>query len=160
PGLPLVRRRETAQRRGVAELSMTRVRSVCGVAVLLAACAGTARYPPSAPAAPPTEVAQLTAVADRIAATSAQSPDVAWLRLAELVDLHGPRITGSAALAQALDWSAARMRDDGLDAVRLEPVDVPHWVRGVESGRIVRPVDRPLAILALGGSVGTHGTLR
>jgi Zn-dependent M28 family amino/carboxypeptidase len=52
------------------------------------------------------------------------------------------------------------MRDDGLDDVRLEPVQVPHWVRGTEHARVVRPIDRPLALLALGGSVGTAGRLR
>jgi Zn-dependent M28 family amino/carboxypeptidase len=44
--------------------------------------------------------------------------------------------------------------------VRLEPVAVPHWIRGEEHARIVRPVDRPMALLGLGGSVGTHGTVR
>jgi carboxypeptidase Q len=131
-----------------------------GVAVLLAACAGGARRAPSEPAAPPPALASLTAAAERIAASSARSPDAAWQRLAELVDLHGPRITGSAALESALAWAAEQMRGDGLDEVRLEPVAVPHWVRGDERARIVRPVDRPMALLGLGGSVGTHGTLR
>lgn len=139
---------------------MRRAGYACWSAILLAACAGNAHRTPSAPAASPTELEPLTAAAERIAATSAQSPDVAWQRLAELVDLHGPRIMGSKALEEALDWAAVQMRDDGLDAVRLEPVGVPHWVRGVERARIVRPIDRPLAILALGGSVGTRGRLR
>jgi hypothetical protein len=125
-----------------------------GVAILLAACG--ARH---APSTPPIELAALTGAAERIAASSARSPDAAWQRLAELVDLYGHRITGSAALQNALAWAADQMRDDGLDDVRLEPVDVPHWVRGTERARIVRPVDRPMAILGLGGSVGTHGRL-
>jgi carboxypeptidase Q len=37
---------------------------------------------------------------------------------------------------------------------------VPHWVRGKEHATIVRPVARPMALLALGGSVGTRGTVR
>jgi carboxypeptidase Q len=135
-------------------------RCACGVAILLAACAGNVRRAPSAPAEPPTELAPLTAAAERIAASSARSPDVAWQRLAELVDLHGHRITGSAALENALAWAARQMRDDGLDDVHLEPVGVPHWVRGAERARIVRPVDRPMALLGLGGSVGTDGPLR
>jgi len=133
-------------------------RSVCGVAILLAAC--TARRAADEPVAPPSELASLTAVAERIAATSARSPDVAWHRLTELVDLHGSRITGSAALEHALVWAAEQMRDDGLDAVHLDPVAVPHWIRGAEHARVVRPVARPMAILGLGGSVGTHGALR
>ena len=139
---------------------MTRARSACAVAMLLAACAGPARRTPSAAEAPPTELATPMAAAERIAATSAQSPDLAWQRLTEPVDRHGPRITGSPALERALEWAAGQMRDDDLEAVRLEPVDVPHWVRGAERARIVRPIDRPLAILALGGSIGTHGRLR
>jgi Iap family predicted aminopeptidase len=102
----------------------------------------------------------LSAAAERIAASSARAPDVAWTRLTELAHGIGHRITGSAALDEALAWAARRMTDDGLDAVRLEPVDVPHWVRGAERARIVRPMRRPLAVLALGGSVGTPGTLR
>jgi hypothetical protein len=137
---------------------MKRAAYACALTILLAACSGTAGRAPSPPAAP--ELAAMNAAAERIAATSAQSPDVAWQRLTDLVDLHGPRITGSPALAQALDWAAQQMRDDGLDAVHLQPVDVPHWVRGTESARIVVPVDRPLVVLALGGSVGTHGRLR
>src|SRR5262249_60602883 len=60
----------------------------------------------------------------------------------------------------APEWAEGRMGEDGLDAVRLEPVQVPHWVRGAEWGRVIRPVDQPLVLLGLGGSVGTGGTLR
>jgi Zn-dependent M28 family amino/carboxypeptidase len=98
--------------------------------------------------------------ADRIAASSAREPDVAWARLSELATGIGNRITGSAALDRALAWAESHMRDDGLDDVRLEPVAVPHWVRGTERARVVRPTDRPLALLALGDSVGTGGRLR
>ncbi|MEO8605563.1 MAG: M20/M25/M40 family metallo-hydrolase [bacterium] len=138
---------------------MRHTRHACGLA-LLAACAGRAPRAADPPAAPSPELLRLTAAGERIAASSAQSPDVAWQRLTELVDLHGPRITGSPALQQALAWAVEQMRDDGFDGVHLEPVDVPHWVRGAERARILRPIDRPLAILGLGGSVGTHGTLR
>jgi hypothetical protein len=138
---------------------MKRASSACAGVLLLAACAGNARRAPSPGQVPPTELPPLMAVSERIAATSAQSPDLAWQRLTELV-MHGPRITGSPALEQALDWAVVQMRDDDLDAVHLEPVDVAHWVRGAERARIVRPIDRPLAILALGGSIGTHGRLR
>jgi hypothetical protein len=47
------------------------------------------------------------------------------------------------------------MQADGLENVRLQPVKVPHWVRGSEWARIVSPVQRPLPILGLGLSVGT-----
>jgi len=117
--------------------------------------AGTALAPPSHAL-----VAAVDAAAARIAAASAAAPDAAWDRLVDLVDHHERRITGSASLEDALRWAVARMRDDGLTRVRLEPVQVPHWVRGEEHARIVRPFARDVPVLALGGSVGTGGTIR
>lgn len=108
----------------------------------------------------PAIVADVEAAAERIAAASAADPTIGWRRLAALADGIGHRLAGSRALTAALDWAAAAMRRDGLAGVRLEPVQVPHWVRGEEHARIVRPVDRPLVVLGLGGSVGTNGTLR
>src|SRR6185369_11662982 len=83
-----------------------------------------------------------------------------WDRLAELVDGFGSRITGSPSLERALAWAAGEMRQDDLDAVRLEPVRVSHWMRGRERARIVRPVTREMASLGLGGTVGTRGAVR
>jgi Zn-dependent M28 family amino/carboxypeptidase len=47
------------------------------------------------------------------------------------------------------------MRAEKLDNVTLQPVMVPHWVRGREHARVVAPVERELAMLGLGNSVGT-----
>ena len=131
-----------------------------GIAAALATCAGCAAQVAPGPGVPPELVAGANQAAERIAATSARTSDVGWQRLTELVDRYGARITGSAALTGATEWAEGRMREDGLDAVRLEPVQVPHWVRGAEWGRVIRPVDQPLVLLGLGGSVGTGGTLR
>jgi len=108
----------------------------------------------------PTVPPATRAAADRIAAVSQTDPGFAWRRLEILSDDIGHRISGSAALEQAIAWAAGEMRADGLHDVHLEPVTVPHWVRGSEPARIVEPVSRPLPVLALGGSVGTRGTLR
>lgn len=124
------------------------------VAAVLCACGTHRPPPPVVPASPFAEAAE------QIAAASERSPDDAWTRLAALVDGYGHRITGSAALEASLGWAADQMRDIGFEAVRLEPVDVAHWVRGEERARIVQPVDRPMVLLGLGGSVGTRGTLR
>jgi carboxypeptidase Q len=129
------------------------VKRLCVLLALASACGGP-RRPTSAP-----DVAAVTTAAERIAAASARTPDVAWSRLSELATGIGHRITGAPALDRALAWAVERFRTDGLD-VRLEPVRVPHWVRGAEQARIVRPIRRPLAILGLGGSVGTRGRLR
>lgn len=145
-------------------MSLGRYALACLI-VAVSGCAGghpaATRPETAAVAAPPVALlADVDAAARRIAATSEAAPDLAWNRLGELVDRHGHRISGSRALERALRWVVARMRKDGLDGVRLEPVRVPHWVRGEERARIVRPVDRPLVMLGLGGSVGTAGTLR
>jgi carboxypeptidase Q len=94
------------------------------------------------------------AAADRLidAATKDSS---AWNRIAELTDTFGNRLSGSEALERAIDWTLAKMRADGLENVRGEPVMVPHWVRGAESAELVSPRRKPLAMLGLGGSVGT-----
>lgn len=85
----------------------------------------------------------------------ALSSPFAWERLAELGDTFGPRLSGSRALEDALDWTVEQMKKDGLENVRKEPVKVPHWVRGQESLEIVAPRRHPLVMLGLGNSVGT-----
>jgi carboxypeptidase Q len=80
----------------------------------------------------------------------------AWERLAELADTYGHRLSGSEGLDGAIRWAEAEMKKDGLERVRIEPVKVPHWVRGQESAEIVAPARRhPIAMLGLGNSVGT-----
>jgi carboxypeptidase Q len=94
------------------------------------------------------------AAADRLIG-AALADSAAWNKLAELADRFGPRLSGSAALERAIDWVANRMRDEGLENVRTEPVMVPHWVRGRESAEMVQPRFGALPMLGLGGSVGT-----
>jgi carboxypeptidase Q len=79
----------------------------------------------------------------------------AWERLAELTDTFGHRLSGSDALDAAIRWAEAEMKKDGLENVRLEPVKVPHWVRGQESAEIVAPRRHAMAMLGLGNSIGT-----
>lgn len=86
---------------------------------------------------------------------AALADHTAWHRVAEVTDTFGPRLSGSPALDAAITWAAARMRQDGFDEVRLEPVKVPKWVRGRESLSLLKPFPRPLVMLGLGGSVGT-----
>jgi carboxypeptidase Q len=119
--------------------------------LLTIACAAALLRPASAPAQ---NAAVYRAAADRLidAATKDSS---AWNRIAELTDTFGNRISGSDALERAIDWTLERMRADGLENVRGEPVMVPHWVRGAESAELVTPRRKPMAMLGLGGSVAT-----
>jgi hypothetical protein len=76
-------------------------------------------------------------------------------KLSYLCDRIGNRLSGSPALEKAIVWAAAQMKQDGLVNVVTPPVRVPHWVRGNESASLIEPVNKPLAILGLGGSIAT-----
>ena len=78
-----------------------------------------------------------------------------WRKLEYLCDRIGNRIAGSASLERAIEWAAAEMRREGLENVQTPPVKVPHWVRGVESARLVAPIESPVFMLGLGGSIAT-----
>lgn len=111
--------------------------------VLLVAPALTAQNP-----------AAYRAAADRII-DAALKDSAAWNRIAELTDTFGHRLSGSDALEKAIDWTLARMREDGLENVRGEPVMVPQWVRGAESVELITPRRKSMTMLGLGGSVAT-----
>lgn len=94
------------------------------------------------------------AAANQIVARATKD-SAAWNRIATLTETFGHRLSGSAQLEQAIDWVIAEMRRDGLDNVRGEPAMVPRWVRGAESAELIEPRRQPLAMLGLGGSIGT-----
>jgi hypothetical protein len=79
----------------------------------------------------------------------------AYETVAHLADRIGPRLSGSAELERAVRYTADRFREQGADRVWTEPVKVPHWVRGLEAGWLEAPVEGPLHLTALGGSVPT-----
>ena len=76
-------------------------------------------------------------------------------RLGEMLDTFGPRFSGSTNLEKSLEWIIDEMKKDGLDNVHGEEVMVPKWIRGKESAAMTAPWKKDLAILGLGGSVGT-----
>ena len=86
---------------------------------------------------------------------AALADSAAYKRLGDLVDGFGHRFSGSESLERAIDWVIAEMKKDGLQNVRGEPVMVPRWVRGKESVELLSPRVDTLAMLGLGGSVGT-----
>ena len=79
--------------------------------------------------------------------------------LTELCRVAPHRLAGSAGAERAVEWGRQAMLAAGLENVRLEPVMVPHWERGdIEELVVVEPAAHAgerLAVLALGGSVGT-----
>jgi carboxypeptidase Q len=94
------------------------------------------------------------ATAERLIGAALAS-DHAYLRLSQLCDGIGNRLSGSPSLDRAIDWAAGAMREDHLERVRLQPAMVPHWVRGQERAEMVEPGPQELAMLGLGRSVGT-----
>lgn len=91
---------------------------------------------------------------DRIIAAAREEND-AWLKLQELCDDIGHRLSGSPQLEQAVEWARQSLVDDGHENVRVEEVMVPKWVRGEESLTMIQPRELEIEMLGLGGSVGT-----
>jgi Zn-dependent M28 family amino/carboxypeptidase len=100
------------------------------------------------------DVAHYADAAARIAEAN-RGGERAFKRVAALADLFGPRMTGSPALERAITWARDAFIADGQENVAIEPVRVPIWQRGKESADIITPAPRRLAVLGLGGSVGT-----
>lgn len=91
--------------------------------------------------------------------TKALAEGKSYSMLEYLTTKIGARLSGSPGAAAAVEWSRHTMEDFGFDSVWLQPVMVPHWVRGQkETARILNTkkmgtVD--VNVCALGGSVGT-----
>jgi hypothetical protein len=142
------------------------------LAVLFAVSSSVAQNPPPAPA---------PSILDRVKALMGESKN-AWTpdqiavmerlrdaalndpyalsRLRHLTDNIGPRLSGSAQAAQAVEYVAAEMRALGAE-VTLEKATVPHWVRGLETAELVswpgqaRGTTQKIVLTALGPSVAT-----
>ncbi|CAL8355099.1 unnamed protein product [Arctogadus glacialis] len=102
------------------------------------------------------EVASYTDVANQIIklVLSGSAQKRSYERLSNFTDAIGNRVSGSHNLELAIAYMYNAMSQDGLD-VHLEPVKVPHWVRGEEGAEMVLPRPKTLAMLGLGSSVGT-----
>jgi carboxypeptidase Q len=70
----------------------------------------------------------------------------------------GARLSGSPGAANAVEWTKKTMTDLGFDSVWLQPVMVPHWVRGQKEVGTIRSSKGKLVnvnVCALGNAVGT-----
>tara|TARA_R110001583_G_scaffold145096_1_gene297072 strand:- start:6500 stop:7861 length:1362 start_codon:yes stop_codon:yes gene_type:complete len=77
--------------------------------------------------------------------------------LAVLSNTIGGRLSGSKEAQQAVEWGEKLMLDLGFDKVWLQPIMVPHWVRGEkeEAYFTVNETKFNVSICALGGSIAT-----
>lgn len=102
------------------------------------------------------------AKADRALMTEIRERSEIMDNLRHLSDRIGPRLTGSKNLEQANRWTAEKMKDYGLENVRLEPWEIPvGWKRGTATGRLVSPdTGRSLMLASAGWSPGTDGPVQ
>ena len=104
---------------------------------------------------PPLLMQQLSAIK-----SAALSDDYAYRVLAHLCENIGARPTGSPQANAAAQYVADELRHLGLE-VHLQPVTVPHWVRGVETAALVEypgmvtGTSQKIVLTALGGSTAT-----
>jgi carboxypeptidase Q len=110
-------------------------------------------------AATPAEKAALDLDAKIIA--EAQKSSEIMKNLGHLSDVIGPRLTGSANLKRANEWTAEVMKSYGLQNVKLEPWEIPvGWERGTASVKLIDPDNgRSLTVCAAGWSPGTKGKI-
>src|SRR6266513_4970775 len=108
---------------------------------------------------PPVLSPQTLAELKRLQQAALES-DYAYRQVAHLANNIGPRLSGSAQAAKAVDYVASELKAIGCE-VQLEEVMVPHWVRGEETAALVQfPGQAPnttqkIVLCALGSSVAT-----
>ena len=116
-----------------------------------------AQASPARPAASfsPELLAELQSIRD-----ATMKSDYAWEQLAHLTENIGPRPAGSPGAQAAIEYVGAALKRLGLE-VRLEPVQVSHWVRGEEKAEVTAfpgqaaNAPRHLVLTALSGSSAT-----
>src|SRR5256886_6664169 len=89
---------------------------------------------------------------------AALKSDYAYKQVAHLANNIGPRLTGSAQAAKAVEYVSGELKAIGCE-VQLEKVMVPHWVRGIETAELTQfpgqaaGTTQKIVLCALGGSV-------
>ncbi len=84
-----------------------------------------------------------------------QGKSYEWLR--DLTQNIGGRLSGSPEAEKAVLWGEKLMKEIGLDSVWLQPVMVPHWVRGEKENAYytISGTQKNVPICALGFSIAT-----
>src|SRR4051812_18789579 len=138
-------------------------------AILLAHAASNAAAQPSpepsasatvSPSPTPVVFAPQTLVDLKRIRDAALTSDYAYRQVAHLSNNIGPRLTGSAQAAKAVEYVSSELKKLGCE-VALEKVTVPHWVRGEETAALVEFPEQAtnktqkIILCALGGSVAT-----
>lgn len=107
----------------------------------------------------PVPASRSAAETDRLLLEEVKARSEIMKNLRYLSDEIGGRLTGSASLEKANKWTAEKMKEYGLENVRLEPWEIPYgWQRGKAEMKIVEPdTGRTLLIASAGWAPGTKG---
>lgn len=81
--------------------------------------------------------------------------NVTYDSLADFTDRFGSRLAGTRNLEDSIDFILEKSKELGLENVRGEDVQVPHWERGYEAAYLLSPRKTEIKILGLGHSIGT-----
>src|SRR5438132_1379162 len=147
---------------------MTNRRTLVCVGFLLAATSAFAQSgsPAEASATTPTPTATPNVFSPQTLADlkrlqqAALSSDYAYRQVAHLANNIGPRLSGSAQAAKAVEYVAGELKAIGCE-VQLEKVMVTHWIRGEETAALVQfhgiaeNTTQKIVLCALGESVAT-----
>jgi len=144
--LVIMRRTKKGPARMISRLSAAGILAVAAIAPAFAQSAG---------GTPAARLSETEARRVETLIARALDDDTAWRLVEGLTTEIGPRLAGSAAEARARDWAVAKMKALGFKNVRVETFEMPYWARLHESAAIVAPFPQPLAVTALGGTVGT-----
>ncbi len=119
-----------------------------------------ASSPSASPSPTPTVFSPQTLADLKRLQQTALSSDYAYKQVAHLANNIGPRLSGSAQAAKAVEYVAGELRAVGCE-VQLERVMVPHWVRGQETAALTQfpgqaeNTTQKIVLCALGPSVPT-----
>jgi len=79
----------------------------------------------------------------------------AYAMVESLTTEVGPRLAGTPDEARARAWAVAKLRTLGFKNVRVEPFDMPIWLRGTETAAVLGSNAQRVAVTALGRSGAT-----
>src|SRR6266852_6882124 len=108
-----------------------------GVVCYALRCEAQSATPTPSPTATPAVFSEQTLADLKRLQQAALSSDYAYRQVAHLADNIGPRLSGSAQAAKAVEYVASELKAIGAE-VQLEKVMVPHWIRGEETAALVQ----------------------
>lgn len=76
-------------------------------------------------------------------------------QLAKFVDKFGARPSGSEVLERSIDYMIELTREEDINDIITEELEVPHWVRGEEKITMLEPRVKDISLLGLGRSAST-----